>query len=96
MKNTSELMTFVKGVKVICVSNPTKDIDVNTPYTFLGYDTSIVPANDLHITMTWYPSRPIWTPEEYEAIKYKFMLIKLDGVEKPQRLIDFEIYEFTD
>jgi hypothetical protein len=89
-------MTLVKGARVVCVNNPPKEIDVNTPYTFLGYDTSGVPANDLNATMSWYPSRPIWSDEDYEKIKFKFMQIKLEGVEKSQRLCDFDIYEFTD
>lgn len=89
-------MTLVKGTKVVCVDNPPTEIDVNTPYTFLGYDTSAVPKNDLNATMTWYPSRPIWSPEDYEAIKYKFMRIRLEGIEKSQRLADFDVYEFTD
>jgi hypothetical protein len=91
-----QLMTLTKGVRLRCLNDNISGIDINTPYTFLGYDETIVPANDLHATMTWYPSRPIWTPEEYEIIKFKFMRVKLEGVENSIPLKDFEIYEFTD
>jgi len=96
MRSIKTLMTLTKGAKVVCLNNPTSEVDVNTPYTFIGYDVSNVPKNDYSATMTWYPSKPIWSPEEYEKIRYKFMMIKLDGISKPQWLKDFDIYEFTD
>lgn len=90
------LMNLKQGSSLICVSNPTEGVELNNVYTFLAYDESNIPKNDYSATMTWYPSKPIWTPENYEDIRFKFMMAKLHGVEKPVWLKDFRRFEFTE
>ena len=87
------MLKLQKGAKVICV------IDTTTPnpikggkvYVFEGYDETNVPKNKQNAVMTWYPDKPLWTPERYEEIRYDFMMIRLEGVDKPQRLKEFDI-----
>ena len=92
----SDKLKLTKGVSLVCSTNPNKEIELNTSYKFIGYDERNVPVNDHSAIMTWYTSRPIWSPEEYEKIKYNFMMIKLEGINEPQWLKNFDIYEFTD
>ena len=92
----NELMNLTKGMWLVCLDDSINGIETNRPYLFLGYHDAIIPKNDLHATMSWYPSRPIWTPEEYEVIKFKFMMVNLEGLSKPVSLKYFQVYEFTD
>lgn len=98
MVKTMNLMSLTKGTTLCCKNNPNEKegIELNTPYTFLCYDSSQIPINNYKSCMSWYPDKPIWTPEQYEEIRFKFMRIKLEGIEKTQWLKDFKIYEFTD
>ena len=93
-----ELMGLSKGATLICITdkNGSQGVEENMVYTFLEYDESNVPKNDLSATMTWYTSKPVWTPEEYEEIRFKFMLVKLHGVEKSVSLKDFRVFLFTE
>ena len=92
----NEMMNLTNGVRLVCLTNPSKGVELNTPYTFIGYEKRNVPVNDYNATMTWYKSKPIWSPEEYEQICYNFMMVKLEGIAEPQWLKDFDLYEFTD
>ena len=81
------------GTKLRCkmVTHPNSGIEEGREYTFLGYDENQVPKNKQNAVMTWYPDAPIWTPEEYEYIREKFMMVNLEGVEGPQWLSNFDI-----
>lgn len=81
------------GTKLKCANNHTtlSQVEIGKDYIFLGYDDSNVPKNRQNAVMTWYPDRPIWTPEAYEEIREKFMMIKLEGISEPQWLRNFEI-----
>ena len=81
------------GTKLKCARNyssPTQT-EIGKEYTFLGYDESNVPKNRQNAVMTWYPDKPIWTPEQYEEIREQFMMVKLEGVKDPQWLKNFEV-----
>ncbi len=82
------------GNLVVCL-NGNRFVDEGQNYCFEGYDESLIPKNNYSATMTWYADKPIWTPEEYEEIRYKFMRVKLSGVDEPQFLKDFEPFRFT-
>jgi len=81
------------GTKLKCkqVHSTTSDLEVGKEYKFLGYDEHLIPKNKQNAVMTWYPDKPIWTPEEYVHIREKFMLVKLEGVKEPQYLNLFEV-----
>lgn len=89
------LLNLPKGTLLTCI-NETKDIEKGVKYSFVEYEESIIPINNYQATMAWYPDRAIWTPEEYEVIRYKFMRVKLADLDEPQFLKDFEISNFTD
>lgn len=86
-------LTMPTGTRLKCKADrlTTTGVETGKEYTFVEYDKRNVPVNDYSATMTWYPSRPIWTPEAYEAIQEKFMMVKLEGVEESQWLKDFEV-----
>ena len=87
------MMSLQTGSKIICVSeqSPKRGTKYGSVYVFEGYDDSTIPKNRQNAVMTWYPDKPIWTPEEYENIRYQFMSIRLEGVEGHQWLKDFNI-----
>lgn len=89
------LLNLPKGAVLTCI-HESRDLEKGVNYQFAGYDDSLVPVNNYKATMSWYPDRAIWTADEYEEIKFKFMRIKLVDVDEPQFLKDFEIYLFTD
>lgn len=91
--DTQAMLTLQKGVKLICVAQTSypNEIKGGKVYVFEGYDETNIPKNKQNAVMTWYSDGPIWTPEKYEEIRYEFMLVKLEGIEKPQRLKDFDI-----
>ena len=93
--NEQKLMNLVKGTKLICDKNlfDSKELELDKEYIFLGYDSSNIPVNNYSATMTWYPDKPIWSPEDYERIKFNFMMVILSGIEKPQPLKYFKIKE---
>jgi hypothetical protein len=66
-----QLMSLQKGAKL-------KNKDTNEIHTLESYDEKTIPVNDYSATMSWYPSKPIWTPEEYEEIRFKFMMVVTD------------------
>lgn len=86
-------LNMPKGTRLKCKVEhlTTKGVETGKEYTFVEYDERNVPKNDYSATMTWYPSKPIWTPEQYEDIKAKFMMVKLEGVADSQWLKDFDI-----
>lgn len=81
------------GTKLRCkeVPFPKTGVEVGKEYSFAGYDETQIPLNKQNAVMTWYPDGPIWTPEEYEHIREKFMMVRLEGVEKPQWLHQFDV-----
>ena len=81
------------GTKLKCkqIYSTTSGLEVGKEYKFLGYDEHLIPKNKQNAVMTWYPDKPIWTPEDYEHIRQKFMMVKLEGIEKPQWLRDFKL-----
>ena len=89
-----QLLNIPIGSLLTCI-NCSSDVEVDQNYVFVGYDDSLVPKNNYNATMTWYPDKPIWSLEEYDNIRIKFMRIKLDGIENPQWLKDFVQLEFT-
>lgn len=91
-----QLMNLPIGSNLVCIGNPYKGTELNQVYTFLGYDESNVPKNDYNATMTWYTKKAIWTPEQYEDIRFKFMMVKLHGINGSVWLKDFNRYIFTD
>lgn len=91
-----KLMNLKKGSSLVCISNPSNGIELNNVYTFLEYVETSIPKNDYSATMTWYPKKPIWSSEAYEEIRFKFMKIKLHGIDKPVWLKDFRQFEFTE
>lgn len=95
MNNTLELKTKLKVGHLLVSNHTNKFVEEGQHYCFEAYDESLIPKNNYKATMTWYPDKPIWTPEEYEEIKYKFMRIRLSGINEPQFLKDFEIVNFT-
>lgn len=91
--NIEKMLSLKKGDMLVCTDNQTnsRGTKQGSVYVFENYDDSLVPINQKNAIMTWYPDGPIWSPEEYELIKYQFMTIKLEGVEKHQWLKDFII-----
>jgi hypothetical protein len=81
------------GTKLRCKEAhlPNANVEVGKEYTFLGYDENQIPKNKQNAVMTWYPDKPIWTSEEYDHIREKFMMIKLEGVTHSQWLSHFEV-----
>ena len=81
------------GTKLKCkeINNPNSNLEIGKEYTFLGYDEHEIPKNKQNAVMTWYPDSPIWTPEQYERIREKFMMIKVEGLDAPQWLSNFDI-----
>lgn len=81
------------GTRLVCISTDgsLKATEVGKEYIFDGYNEEQIPKNKQNAVMTWYPDRPIWTPEEYEDIRAKFMQINLVGVDRPQQLKNFKI-----
>jgi hypothetical protein len=69
--NQEPLMNLQKGAKL-------KNKETGDVHVFESYDEKNVPVNNYSATMTWYPDKPIWTPEEYEDIRFKFMVIVTD------------------
>lgn len=97
-KEFKDLMNLRKGSPLVCVSSShtAQEVEPNIIYAFLEYDESSIPKNSYNANMTWYPDKPIWTADEYEEIRFKFMLIKVKGVDKPVWLKDFKIFIFTE
>jgi hypothetical protein len=89
---TEKKLNMLKGTKLVCTDNQTPQTGTvkDKEYVFVAYDETSVPKNRQNAVMTWYPDKPIWTPEQYAKIRYRFMQIKLEGVEKPQWLRDFK------
>ena len=86
------LMTLTGGDRLRCISkNEKHGIEIGEVLTFLWYDDSFVPQNNYGSIMTWYPDKPIWTSEEYDSIRYKFMKVKLNGISGSCWLKDFEM-----
>lgn len=98
MNRLESLMSLTKGTTICCGnnSNEKEGVELNTLYCFECYDSSQIPMNNYQACMSWYPNKPIWTPEEYEEIRFKFMRVKLEGIEKLQWLKDFDMYELID
>ena len=90
-KEELELMNLKRGTQLRCLygSLSSNDVKPNHKYKLIGYVTTSIPKNNYSATMSWYPDKPIWSDEEYEEIRYKFMMIRLEGIEKPQWLRDF-------
>ena len=90
-----QLMNMQAGTKLVCVANGlnSKDLSVDSEYTFNKYKASSVPVNNYSATMSWYPNKPIWSDEEYEDIRFNFMQIEIDGIEHSHPLKYFKIKE---
>jgi len=87
------MLALQKGCKLICIEDcgSSKGLKYGSTYIFDEYDESLVPKNKQNAIMTWYPDKPLWTPERYEIIRYEFMRIKLVGIEEPMMLKFFDI-----